>query len=78
MGILLLIGCPVLTVMIGHPQSLLGTILSWGMLLGLILWIVGLCYYAAAKGYSAALGTLGILTVIGLLILLALPDKTKK
>jgi MFS family permease len=54
---------------------LLGFIL--GPLLGAVLLIIGLCYYAKGKGYSAALGLLGLLSCIGLLILAVLPDKTK-
>jgi MFS family permease len=48
-----------------------------GMVVGAILWIVGLCYYALAKGYRAGFGLLGIFSWIGLLILFVLPDQTK-
>ena len=44
---------------------------------GDILLIVGLCFYAKAKGYSPFLGLLGLLSCIGLLVLAILPDKTK-
>jgi len=45
---------------------------------GILLVIVGVCYYSAAKGYSAAWG--GVLlfaTCLGWVILLFLPDRTK-
>lgn len=45
--------------------------------LGSVLLIVGFGYYAKAKGYSAALGLLGMLSCFGLLILALLPDRTK-
>jgi hypothetical protein len=50
---------------------------GFSIVLGAILWLVGSCYYAMAKGYQAAVGILGIFSWIGLLILFALPDKTK-
>ena len=67
-----------LMAVVGRSPDWLANIFALGLFLGFVLWIVGLCYYAAAKGYSAVLGMLGILTLIGLLILLVLPDKTKK
>jgi hypothetical protein len=48
-----------------------------GVVAGDILLIVGLCFYAKAKGYSPFLGLLGLLSCIGLLVLAVLPDKTK-
>jgi hypothetical protein len=48
-----------------------------GVLLGAVLLIIGLGYYAKGKGYSAVLGLLGLFSCIGLLILAVLPDKTK-
>jgi len=42
-----------------------------------VLFLMGLCYYAKAKGYSGRVGLLGLLSSLGLLILAALPDKTK-
>ena len=53
------------------------TLFGFSFVLGAILWLVGSCYYAKAKGYSAAVGLLGIFSWIGLLILFVLPDKTK-
>lgn len=46
-------------------------------LAGLVLLIVGLRYYAKAKGYSAAFGLLGFLGVIGIFIMVVLPDKNR-
>ena len=43
---------------------------------GGVLVIVGCCFYAKGKGHSAALGLLGILSIIGLLILICLKDRT--
>ena len=61
--------------------DVLSVALAWlsvfGAITGCVLLIVGLCYYAKAKGYTAVLGLLGLLSCIGLLILAVLPDKTK-
>jgi hypothetical protein len=48
-----------------------------GIAVGGILLIIGLCFYAKAKGHSALWGLLGLLSCIGLLVLAVLPDKTK-
>ena len=45
------------------------------MLAGIALLIVGLGYYASAKGHSWVWGLVGMLSIIGLLILAALPDR---
>ena len=45
--------------------------------IGSIMLIVGLAYYAKAKGYHGALGFLGVLSCIGLVILAVLPDRAK-
>ena len=47
-------------------------------IVGSALFIVALCYYAKAKGYNGALGLLGMLSCVGLLIIALLPDRTKK
>ena len=44
---------------------------------GWVMLVVGLCYYALAKGYSKWLGLLGLLSCIGLVVLACLPDRTK-
>ena len=59
------------------PQAGILILLQLGILAGHVLFIIGLCFYAKAKGYSALLGLLGLLSCIGLLIIALLPDKTK-
>lgn len=46
-------------------------------LLGFGLFIFGCTNYARAKGYHWALGFLGVLSLVGLIILAILPDKFK-
>lgn len=84
-GLVLQIGCIFTTNLIAAkaksggatlPDSL-ALLLAAGSLIGSLLFIVGLCYYAKAKGYSSVFGLLGLLSCIGLLILAVLPDKTK-
>ena len=84
-GILLQLGWLALFVFLGLKDgSQSSAFPEWGaklfgfsIVIGTILWLVGSCYYAMAKGYSAAVGLLGIFSWIGLLILFLLPDKTK-
>ena len=45
---------------------------------GTALLIVGLSYYAAAKGHSRWAGLLGLLSIIGLIVLAVLPDRHKR
>jgi hypothetical protein len=45
------------------------------LLLGFVFFVWGCMSYAAGKGHSKALGFLGLLSFIGLLILISLPDK---
>jgi hypothetical protein len=59
------------------PLVTLTCIFVFGSIAGNVLLIAGLSYYAKAKGYSAALGLLGLLSCVGLLILAILPDTTK-
>jgi hypothetical protein len=64
----------------GHGKPVpewVATLFVLCMFLGAILWLVGCCYYAMAKGYRATVGFLGIFSWIGLLILFVLPDKAK-
>lgn len=87
-GLLIQIGCAFLPLILGALGVDIARLPDWaslglvlgvilGPLLGAVLLIIGLCYYAKGKGYSAALGLLGLLSCIGLLILALLPDKTK-
>jgi hypothetical protein len=59
------------------PSPLLAVGLEGGILVGNILLIIGLSYYARAKGYTAYLGLVGVLSCLGLVILALLPDRTK-
>lgn len=53
-----------------------GPLIGLGMLfLGAGMLIVGLGYYASAKGHHWAWGLMGMLSIIGLLVLAALPDR---
>lgn len=59
----------------GMPDnSFIGLLL---VLVGFIMFIWGCGCYAMAKGYSQFLGILGILSCLGLIILVILPDKHK-
>ena len=60
-----------------EPSAIISLLMLAGILVGDILLIIGLCYYAKGKGYTPVLGLLGLLSCIGLLILAVLPDKTK-
>jgi hypothetical protein len=56
----------------------LGGLVGYPILaLGALIFIMGCCFYAKAKGYAWWVGLLGLLTVIGLLVLYVLPDKHK-
>lgn len=76
----LLIGAPGLILqVIGHSIRVggnegLGLTIA---LIGGVLLIVGLSFYARAKGYHGAWGLLGLLSCLGLLILALMPDKLK-
>ena len=75
-GLILQIGCSSLS-----PKN--GTHSDWffplaaGSLIGLLLLIVGMRHYAKSKGYGSEWGLLGFFSLLGVLILIALPDKTK-
>jgi uncharacterized membrane protein len=55
--------------------SIFGLIL---MLVGVVLFIWGCMNYAVGKGHSKWLGLLGLLSCIGLIILVFLPDHHKE
>jgi hypothetical protein len=57
-------------------SEILPIIATAGLMVGTVLLIIGLCYYAKAKGYSAVYGFLGLLSCIGLIILALMKDKT--
>ncbi len=48
------------------------------MLLGVILFCMGLAFYAKAKGHSPAFGICGLFGLIGLIVLVCLPDDHKR
>lgn len=76
----LFIGLGILTMLATNPMmSEVGQ--SVGFLMaatGYILVIVGCCYYAKGKGYHGALGLFGLASIIGLLVLICLPDRAKE
>jgi len=84
-GLLLQIGCITLNHVLfpntgdngEAPTDLTYMSLAAGSLIGVILLIVGLRHYARAKGYSPNYGFLGLLSLLGVLIIVLLPDKTK-
>jgi hypothetical protein len=77
-GILLQTGWLALIVVVGKPfPEWVAPLFGFSLILGAMLWLVGTCYYAMAKGYQAAVGILGIFSWMGLLILFILPDKAK-
>jgi len=58
------------------PQlAIVGLIL---VLVGLILFVWGCMNYAEGKGHSKWLGLLGLLSCIGLVIMILLPDRHKE
>jgi hypothetical protein len=62
----------------GHPpEEWISNLLSVGYYGGTILLIVGLCEYADAKGRNRLWALLGAVSLVGLVILACLEDKTK-
>lgn len=55
--------------------ALLGLVVS---LVGLVLFIWGCAQYAKAKGHSPWFGALGLLSILGLIVLVFLPDRHKE
>ena len=52
---------------------------GWVVLLaGLAVFIWGCCAYMKGKGYHPALGALGILSLLGLIVMIIFPDKHKQ
>jgi len=76
-----LIGGAVLFQLINpSTQSASAHLLGWGMLLGFAaIFLVGATVWAGAKGYHPILGfVLGWIGPIGLLILVILPDRSRR
>ena len=47
-------------------------------LIGTVFFIWGCSWYAKGKGYHGAMGFLGLLNILGLIILACIPDKHKE
>lgn len=58
----------------GETGAIAGGVL---VLIGAVCFIWGCMNYAAGKGYSKLLGLLGLISCLGLLILVFLPDRHK-
>jgi hypothetical protein len=76
-GLFLALGCVFASDAFTKPTRWILTLLDIGRWGGAILWIVGLCYFAKAKGRNAAWGLFGFLACIGLAVLWFLEDKAK-
>ena len=73
---------------IGVPLEVAGSLMMekpslelWASILflaGVVFFIWGCINYAVGKGHSKVMGLLGILSCIGLVILVLLPDKNKE
>ena len=61
--------------MLNGSASWLGALLTLG---GAVLLILGCCNYAKGKGYHWAFGFLGLLSLLGLIILVIMKDKCKE
>lgn len=72
-GLLLQVGARVMTLMNPAMSSL--ELLIVGV--GAIFFVWGCCCYAIGKGYPWPLGFLGLLSCLGLIVLVVLPDKNK-
>ena len=74
-GILLqIVGRVIMTTQGEGAMSLVGVVVA---LVGTVMLIAGLSWYARAKGHSGWWGLMGLLSIIGLIILAVLPDKRK-
>lgn len=49
-----------------------------GAVAGTVMWLVGLGYYAQAKGHSQWWGLVGFLSILGIAVLAFLPDHFKR
>lgn len=59
-------------------RSYLGDVGVFISLVGGVCLIIGCCYYSKAKGHHTAWGLLGLLSLIGLIILVCFTDKNKQ
>lgn len=60
--------------LIARSSPLIGWMIA---AVGGVLFIMGCCFYAKAKGYHGAVGLIGLLSCVGLIVLVVLPDKHK-
>lgn len=60
--------------MIAFPESGIGILLR---LIGSVLFISGCVFYAKGKGHHGGWGALGLLSIIGLIVLICMKDKNK-
>ena len=67
----------ILLAILSYGMGMKGGLGSVPNLLIAIPFFIGLYYYAKAKGYSGWLALLGFLHLLGLIILVLLPDKKK-
>ena len=61
--------------------ALLGRHMEWANMLvlpGVFVYMYGLYFYAKSKGYSGWFAVFGLLNLLGLIILVLLPDKRKQ
>ncbi len=63
--------------MAGLGQGTAASLGAFFMVLGIIALMIGLAYYAKAKGQSWAWCAAGLLSILGLLLLLLLQDKSE-
>jgi hypothetical protein len=78
LGIITFVVCVLLVTLVSDTSKEAATALGGtiGPLSSLLL-IYGFCCYAKGKGYHGAWGLLGLLTIIGLIILVCFPDRHK-
>ena len=70
-------------ILLGIVTQILGGIVGGEVggiirIVGAGLFITGCCFYAKGKGYNGAWGGLGLLSLLGLLILVLMKDKQKE
>lgn len=71
-GLLLKIAAGIALSLTNLPLLLLGTV----SFIGFVVFVIGCYYYAKGKGRSGLWALIGVLSLIGFIILLVLPDKS--
>ena len=69
-----------LFILLGIIAQVVGKMMSQDIgsliaLAGVVLFIIGCSYYAKGKGHHGAWGLLGLLSIVGLLVLVCMRDK---